>query len=134
MPTSGIITREKARSYNTAFKSYSGVHFSPIQALLGKFVILGSDVRAILAQKMNLVKNVKTSELIRGIGIWPTKAKRKFIFYDYFGRCRCTRQQYVSKEIVLRQNPPGDPATAIDLLSDEHEPYNHLHPVIYFKK
>ena len=122
---SGIISREKAQGYNNAFKTYSSQHFSAeIQSLFWEnLFVLGEDLRAILSQTDEFgveCKDVRAYPGIRDLAEAGQPESLSFtiilVGVDEYGN------NMYQKEITLRRTPPGNPAEATDLISDEHEP------------
>lgn len=122
---SGIISREKARDYNNAFKTYSSQNFSEeIKALFWEnLFVLGEDLRAILSQTDEFgieCKDVRAYPGIRNLA--GTDEPQDLSFTIILVGVDERGSNMYQKEITLRRTPPGDPAAAIDLISDEHEP------------
>jgi|GEM_PF-3583909 len=122
---SGIISREKARSYNAAFKKYGSQNFSDeIKVLFWEnLLVLGQDLRKILSQTDEFGKECKDVRAYPGIrNIAPEGQPEQLSFTIIFVGVDEQGNNMYQKEIILRRTPAGDPATATDLLSDEHEP------------
>ena len=123
--SSGIISREKAREYNKAFKAFSSEHFSPeIQALFWEnLFVSGKDLRAVLAQTDEFDQECKNLRAYPGIRNLAKEGEPEQLSFTiiFVGVDKHGNNMY-QKEIILRRTPPGDPNSVIDLLSDEHEP------------
>ncbi|MFN8345891.1 MAG: hypothetical protein U0X91_12840 [Spirosomataceae bacterium] len=122
---SGIISRDKARGYNNAFWTYSSLNFSPeIKSLFWENLFVeGEDLRAILSQTDEFgveCKDVRGYPGLRNLASEGDPEQLSFtiilVGVDERG------DNMYQKEIILRRTPPGDPATVMDLISDEHEP------------
>lgn len=122
---SKIITREVARSYNAAFKTFSAEHFSEeIRALFWEnLFVSGEDLRAVLAQTDEFDQVCKDVRVYPGLrNLAPEGEPEQLSFTIILVGVDERGDNMYQKEITLRRTPSGDPAVMTDLLSDEHDP------------
>lgn len=119
---SGIISREKARGYNNAFWTLNFP--AEIKALFWEnWFVEGEDLRAILSQTDEFGVECKDVRAYPGIrNLAPEGQPEQLSFTIILVGVDERGNNMYQKEITLRRTPPGDPADATDLISDEHEP------------